>query len=80
MLAAVDIGCHQVAFDAQHERTALPAITADDAAENAAGIGRAAGRREIIAHRGAADRTAEIPPFEHVLGRQRRLDISGRQR
>ena len=79
MLATVDTGCHQVAFDAQHERTTLPAIPADNAAKYAAGIRRASGRCEIIAHRGASNRPAEIPPFEYVLGRQRSQAIGRRQ-
>ena len=80
MLATVDIGCHQVAFDDHHERTTLPAIPADNAAENAAGIGRASGRCEIIAHRGAANRTAEIPPLEHLWAGRGAVPKGRRQR
>ena len=77
MAAAADIGGEDVAFDAEHERPPLPAPPADDAAEHPAGIDRPTGRGEIVAHRGAADRSAEIPPLEHILGRQRLLRRQG---
>ena len=49
------------------------------AAEHAVRIDRPARRREVVAHRGAADRAAEIPALEHILGRQRLL-VDGRKR
>ena len=70
---AADIGSQDVALDTQHDGAALPAIAADGAAEDAAGIGRTADRGEIVIDRSAADRAPQPPAFEHVLGRQRSL-------
>ena len=68
MAAAIDIGGQDIAFDTHHEGTALPTIAADSATKDAAGVGRAADRSEIVIDRGAADRAPRYQPSNASWG------------